>query len=116
MTHFRQQRLLPLHVLCAYISALNGSIEGSGPGLQGTLQHIASLEIGHAGWNHGRLFPSLSPLVWPCRIIHGGALGTMIDTTLFMTAYCSANAVFTGTMTITFKRSVSFPGFQLGVS
>ncbi|ELR46161.1 Thioesterase superfamily member 4, partial [Bos mutus] len=41
------------------------------------------------------------------RIIHGGALGTMIDTTLFMTAYCSANAVFTGTMTITFKSPIT---------
>uniref|UniRef100_E1BA10 Thioesterase domain-containing protein n=1 Tax=Bos taurus TaxID=9913 RepID=E1BA10_BOVIN len=40
-------------------------------------------------------------------IIHGGALGTMIDTTLFMTAYCSANAVFTGTMTITFKSPIT---------
>ncbi|XP_008577779.1 PREDICTED: acyl-coenzyme A thioesterase THEM5-like [Galeopterus variegatus] len=39
-------------------------------------------------------------------IVHGGALGTMIDTTLFMTAYNSANAVFTGTMTITFKSPV----------
>ncbi|XP_057562782.1 acyl-coenzyme A thioesterase THEM4-like [Hippopotamus amphibius kiboko] len=36
-------------------------------------------------------------------IIHGGALGTMIDTTFFVTAYKSANAVFTGTMTINFK-------------
>ncbi|XP_061252001.1 acyl-coenzyme A thioesterase THEM4-like isoform X2 [Bos javanicus] len=41
------------------------------------------------------------------EIIHGGALGTMIDTTLFMTAYCSANAVFTGTMTITFKSPIT---------
>uniref|UniRef100_A0A8C2RW16 Thioesterase domain-containing protein n=1 Tax=Capra hircus TaxID=9925 RepID=A0A8C2RW16_CAPHI len=40
-------------------------------------------------------------------ITHGGALGTMIDTTLFMTAYCSANAVFTGTMTITFKSPIT---------
>ncbi|XP_055269268.1 acyl-coenzyme A thioesterase THEM5-like [Moschus berezovskii] len=40
-------------------------------------------------------------------IIHGGALGTMMDTTLFMTAYCSANAVFTGTMTITFKSPIT---------
>ncbi|XP_004835281.1 acyl-coenzyme A thioesterase THEM4-like isoform X1 [Heterocephalus glaber] len=40
-------------------------------------------------------------------IIHGGALGTMIDTTLFMTAYLSANAVFTGTMTITFKSPIT---------
>ncbi|XP_012625861.2 acyl-coenzyme A thioesterase THEM4-like [Microcebus murinus] len=39
-------------------------------------------------------------------ILHGGALGTMIDTTLFMTAYNSANAVFTGTMTIVFKSPV----------
>ncbi|XP_065789145.1 acyl-coenzyme A thioesterase THEM4-like isoform X2 [Muntiacus reevesi] len=41
------------------------------------------------------------------KIIHGGALGTMIDTTLFMTAYCSASAVFTGTMTITFKSPIT---------
>ncbi|XP_005386610.1 PREDICTED: acyl-coenzyme A thioesterase THEM4-like isoform X2 [Chinchilla lanigera] len=40
-------------------------------------------------------------------IIHGGALGTMIDTTFFMTAYFSANAVFTGTMTINFKSPVT---------
>uniref|UniRef100_A0A8C4LEL5 Thioesterase domain-containing protein n=1 Tax=Equus asinus asinus TaxID=83772 RepID=A0A8C4LEL5_EQUAS len=39
-------------------------------------------------------------------IIHGGALGTMIDTTFFTTAYYSANAVFTGTMTITFRSPV----------
>ncbi|XP_008512341.2 acyl-coenzyme A thioesterase THEM4-like isoform X2 [Equus przewalskii] len=39
-------------------------------------------------------------------IIHGGALGTMIDTTFFATAYYSANAVFTGTMTITFRSPV----------
>ncbi|XP_014646228.1 PREDICTED: acyl-coenzyme A thioesterase THEM4-like [Ceratotherium simum simum] len=36
-------------------------------------------------------------------IIHGSALGTVIDTTFFMMAYYSARAVFTGTMTITFK-------------
>ncbi|XP_027621299.1 acyl-coenzyme A thioesterase THEM5-like [Tupaia chinensis] len=40
-------------------------------------------------------------------IIHGGALGTMIDTTFFTTAYNSANAVFTGTMTIKFKSPVT---------
>ncbi|XP_059796567.1 acyl-coenzyme A thioesterase THEM4-like [Balaenoptera ricei] len=39
-------------------------------------------------------------------IIHGGALGTMIDT-FFMTVYNSANAVFTGTITITFKRPLT---------
>lgn len=50
-------------------------------------------------------FPFL-PSSAPCRVIHGGALGTMTDT-FFMTLYNSANAVFTGTMTITFKRSVS---------
>lgn len=59
-------------------------------------------------------FPFL-PSSAPCRVIHGGALGTMTDT-FFMTVYNSANAVFTGTMTITFKRSVSLPGFKLGVS
>lgn len=65
--------------------------------------------------------PPASPLTstWPCtcsdnvltfliyRITHGGALATMIDTTFFMMAYFSANAVFRGTMTNTFKRSVS---------
>ncbi|XP_022419364.1 acyl-coenzyme A thioesterase THEM4-like [Delphinapterus leucas] len=39
-------------------------------------------------------------------VIHGGALGTMTDT-FFMTVFNSANAVFTGTMTITFKRPLT---------
>uniref|UniRef100_G3U666 Thioesterase domain-containing protein n=1 Tax=Loxodonta africana TaxID=9785 RepID=G3U666_LOXAF len=39
-------------------------------------------------------------------IIHGGALGTMIDSTFFITAYRSADAIFTGTMTIVFKSPV----------
>ena len=49
---------------------------------------------------------SISPLIWPCRIIQGGVLDTMIDATFSMMAYNSANAVFTGTVSITFKRSV----------
>lgn len=104
--------LSPASILCSRFSAPRWVMPESGPGPLGPFSCSPHQHLVRCG---GDLGDSLSPLVWSCRIIHGGAPGTTRGHS-FHGGVPQCSAAFAGTVTITLKTSVSSPGFKLGVS